>query len=72
MKIITGNPVPPISPESQAVVEFLLTGKAIDPEIAKRIHAKARKIRERVFREYGLVDIAVPAIREFRGELPDV
>lgn len=70
MKII--EPVPPVSSESNAVIESLLTGKPIDPEIAKQIHAKAKKIRERILREHGLVDIAVPAIREFRGELPDV
>jgi hypothetical protein len=72
MNNITVNPVTSISPESLAVVEFLITGKPMDPEIATRIHDKARKIRERVFQEHGLVDIAVPAIREFRGELPDV
>jgi hypothetical protein len=72
MTIISLNPAPPMSPESQAVVDSLITGKPIDPEIAKRIHEKAQKIRERVFREHGLVDIAVPAIREFRGELPEV
>jgi len=60
-----------LSPETQAVVESLATGKPVDPEIAKRIHEKARKIKERVFREQGLVDLGVPAIREFRGELPE-
>ena len=44
-----------LSPETQAVVESLATGKPVDPEIAKRIHEKARKIKERVFREQGLV-----------------
>jgi hypothetical protein len=60
-----------LSPETQAVVESLATGKPVDPEIAHRIHEKARKIKERVFREQGLVDLGVPAIREFRGELPE-
>jgi hypothetical protein len=72
MNIMSANPALPLSPESQAVVDSLVTGKPIDPEIAKRIHEKAQKIRERVFREHGLEDIAVPAIREFRGELPEI
>jgi len=59
-----------LTPETQAVVESLATGKPIDPDVAERIHEKARRIKERVFREQGLVDIGVPAIREFRGELP--
>jgi len=61
----------PLSPETQAVVESLASGKPVDPEIAKRIHEKARTIKDRVFREQGLVDLGVPAIREFRGELPE-
>ena len=72
MNITYNKPAPPISAESQAVLDLLSTGKALDPAVAKRIHEKARKIRERVFKEHGLVDIAVPAIREFRGELPEV
>ena len=62
---------PSLSPETQAVVESLASGKPVDPEIAKSIHEKARRIKERVFREQGLVDLGVPAIREFRGELPE-
>ena len=57
--------------ETQAVVDSLATGLPLDPEIAKRIHEKARLIKERVFREQGVVDLGVPAIREFRGELPE-
>ena len=54
------------SAESEAVVESLRTGEPIDAEIATRIHEKARRIRDRVFREHGLVDVAVPSIRELR------
>ncbi len=60
-----------LSPESQAIAESLATGKPLDPEIAERIHERARAIKDRVFREQGLVDLGVPAIREFRGELPE-
>lgn len=58
------------SPETRAVVESLATGCPIDPDVLKRIREKAQKIKERVFREQGLVDLGVPTIREFRGELP--
>jgi hypothetical protein len=49
-------------------MESFLTGKPLDPEIARRVHERARAIRDRVFRVHGLVDIAVPAIRELRDE----
>lgn len=59
-----------IAEESAAITEFRATGKPIDPEIKRRIRERAKAIKERVFREHGLVDIAVPAIREIRGEIP--
>ncbi|HEX3315793.1 MAG TPA: hypothetical protein VHR72_12910 [Gemmataceae bacterium] len=60
-----------IAAEMEAVIQSLETGKPIDPAIAKRIHERAEKITQRVYREHGLVDIAVPAIRELRGEPPE-
>ena len=54
--------------DEEAVMESFLSGKTLDPEIAQRVHARAQAIRDRVFREHGLVDIAVPAIRELRDE----
>ena len=57
-----------LSIESRAVIESLMTGLPVDPAIAERIHEKARKIRERILKEQGLLDIAVPGVRDFRGE----
>lgn len=48
-----------------------MTGKPLDPEIARRVRAEGEKVRREIFAKHGLVDIAVPAIRELRGELPD-
>jgi hypothetical protein len=56
------------TPETQAVIESLTTGRPIDPEMRERIRVKARLIRGRIVREHGLVNIAVPAIGEFRDE----
>jgi hypothetical protein len=39
MKIIDQS----LSPETQAIVDSLASGKPVDPEIAKRIHEKAAK-----------------------------
>lgn len=57
-----------MSPETQAVVERLMTGKAIDPDVRRRIREKAATIRERIFREHGFVNVAVPAVRELRDD----
>jgi hypothetical protein len=57
--------------DTQAVIEHAMTGKPLDPEIARRVRAEGEKVRREIFPKHGLVDIAVPAIRELRGELPD-
>ena len=59
-----------VEADEQAVITSFLTGQALNPEVARRVHERARAIRERVYREHGLVDIGVPAIRELRGHLP--
>ena len=67
---LTGLP-PDLQEDTKAVIEFMMTGRPLDPEIAKRIRDRGDRIREEVFREHGLLDIAVPALRELRGELPN-
>lgn len=66
-----------VSPEeleadTKAVMEFLITGKPIDPEIARRIRERGDRIREEIYAEHGLLDIGTPAIRALRdGEDDD-
>ena len=72
MKTIEETAVDPdVAADAEAVIDSLETGKPLPAEIATRIRARAEKITQRVYREHGLVDIAVPAIRELRGELPE-
>jgi hypothetical protein len=68
MKTIDQNE---LDADTQAVIEHAMTGKPLDPEIARRVRAEGEKVRQEIFAKHGLVDIAVPAIRELRGELPD-
>jgi hypothetical protein len=56
--------------DEDAVMESFLKRKPLDPEIARRVHERALAIRDRVFHKHGLVDIAVPAIRELRDDEP--
>jgi hypothetical protein len=57
------------TPEIRAMLEeaihHVLTGKG-DPEVLRQIHEEAEKIRAEIYREHGLLDIGVPAIRELR------
>ena len=69
--IETNEVAPEIAADGNALIESLTTGKPLDPQIARRIRARAEAITKRIRRDHGLVDIAVPAIRELRGELPE-
>jgi hypothetical protein len=57
--------------DTQALIEHAMTGTPLDPDIARRVRAEGEKMRRAILAKHGLVDIAVPAIRELRGELPD-
>jgi hypothetical protein len=59
---------PEVEADEQAVIDSFLTGKPLDPKVAGQVHDRAQRIRERVFRQNGLVDIGVPAVRELRGK----
>ena len=57
--------------DAEAVFDCFAHGTPLDPEIAKRVRERGQSIREQVFQQHGLLDVAVPAIRELRGELPN-
>lgn len=59
-----------VQADEEAVMRAFLTSTTVDPEVARRVQERSRLIREEVLRKHGLVDIAVPAIRELRGPLP--
>jgi hypothetical protein len=61
---------PSIKADEEAVMQAFLAGTPVDPEVARRVQERGRLIREEIFRKHGLVDIAVPAVRELRGPLP--
>jgi hypothetical protein len=58
------------TPEMRAMLDeaihHALTGRG-DPEILKRIHDEAEKIRAEIYAQHGALDVGVPAIRELRG-----
>jgi hypothetical protein len=61
---------PSVQADEEAVMQAFLTGTPVDPDVAHRVQERGRRIRDEAFRKHGLVDVAVPAIRELRGPLP--
>jgi hypothetical protein len=57
---------PELEADTKAVLDKLMTGKPVDPETRERIYREAARIREKLHRKYGELDIGVPAIRELR------
>ena len=57
---------PKIVADAEAAIEAALNGTKLDPVIARRIQERAAKVRHEVFQEQGVLEIGVPAIREFR------
>ena len=59
-----------ISSQALADLEALCLsfGKPQDPDLVKRVQERALAVRERVYREKGLLDVAVDLIRETRDE----
>jgi hypothetical protein len=69
MKTIEESVLPPeVIADGEALIESMTTGQSLDPEIARRIRERAEAITRRVHERHGLLDIAVPAIRELRDE----
>jgi hypothetical protein len=53
--------------DMQRAIELAMAGKR-DPEFERRVQSEGKRIRDEVFRKHGLLDIAVPAIRELRTD----
>lgn len=54
--------------DAQDVIDHALTGKPLDPEIARRIRERSERATETLRRKYGTLNIAVDLIREVRDQ----
>ena len=59
-----------VDAELQEAIRRAMSGVR-DPEEMRKACDHMDRMREEVRRREGILDIAVPAIRELRGELPD-
>lgn len=57
--------------DAQAVLDQVVSGRPIDPTLAKRVRERAEAIRRQILAERGIQEIGVELIRELRGELPE-
>jgi hypothetical protein len=57
---------PELQKDTDAILAHLTTGQPLDPHIADRIRERGDRIREKLFKEDGLLDTGVQAIRAFR------
>jgi hypothetical protein len=54
--------------DAQAVIEHVLTGKPLDPEVARRVRERSERATEELRRTHGTLDVAVDLIRAARDE----
>jgi hypothetical protein len=65
----TGIPAE-IMADAKLVAECVATGRVVPLDVARRVQERANCIRQEVLAKHGILDVGVPAIRAFRGELP--
>jgi hypothetical protein len=54
--------------DAEAVVAHALSGKPLDPEIARRVRERSERATEKLRRKYGTLNIAVDLIRHVRDQ----
>jgi hypothetical protein len=68
----TATPVPgfpaDIDADAKTLIEQVMAGKPVDPEVARRVHERAQQIRQEILAKHGVLDVAVELIRETREE----
>ena len=57
---------PTIEEDIKAVTDAFLAGRTVPADVDARIAERAAEARERIFREQGELDIAVPDLRQSR------
>jgi hypothetical protein len=57
---------PDVAADNQAVLDHVLTGVRLDPEVARRVHERALRIRQEILQKHGLLNAAVDLVRETR------
>jgi len=67
----TENKTTEMDADAQAVIEHVMTGKPLDPEVAWRIRERADRVQKEILEEHGVQNFGVQVIREARGPLDE-
>jgi hypothetical protein len=67
MSIDTGKPLTLEQADHQVMIDHAFKGTPVDPEVRKRVHERAERVREKL-RVQGTTDVAVDLIRAHRDE----
>jgi hypothetical protein len=59
---------PALDPDTEALMERILHGKPLDPELYRRIQEQGDRLTEEIRQKIGTVEIAVDLIRQTRDE----
>lgn len=54
--------------DGQAVMDHVLAGKPLDPEVVRRVRERSQRATEDVRRRLGTVNVAVDLVRQARDE----
>ena len=59
---------PEADADARAIIEHVMTGKPLDPEVYRRVREQSERATEAMRRRVGTVEIAVDLIRQGRDE----
>jgi len=62
----TGSIAPDVFADGEAILEARRAGREPDAEVVHRVRERAALIADEIRQKHGVLDIGVPAIREFR------
>lgn len=60
-----------VAADMKAVIDSLSSGVPLTAAVRERIRERGRRLTDELRRRFGALNVSVPSIREFRGEIPD-
>jgi hypothetical protein len=66
MATINPNTVP--TDDLQAVLDHVISGTPLDPEVTRRVRERSSALRQELRKRHGILNVAVDLIREVRDE----
>ena len=66
MNTLVQTKEPTVDEDARIVAECVLRGEKVPRDVRERVRTRGDAIKERVYQEFGVLDIGLPAIRELR------